>query len=98
MDQRLCLSCRFFLASHNRAQGCCLHPDRRLPGANVLVRAGELGCRGGFEIDNWSPALVQIAAVEEDILISERPVPIPARTVLIHVPDLPASRDQAPLE
>lgn len=101
MDRRTCVTCRFYQRTRSFSLGQCGHPDRMFRGITPLVRAGELGCRRGFDADDWVPALIGGTQRAEDILLSERPAPFRSPLPFPHVPasepeTLSKEPDQAP--
>lgn len=64
----------------------------------MLVRAGELRCRRGFEGDDWAAALVSNGATQADIVLSERPAPYRRQRLPILWPRLPEAEDHTPAD
>lgn len=87
MERRLCLSCRFYLPMNGQALGRCHHPAHQSLGTAPIVRAGELRCRRGFDAgDDWMPASLADSFAGQDIVLSERPAPMPRRPPKLPIP------------
>ena len=80
MQNPACYSCRFFVAGSSNAFGSCQHPNHQHTGVPITIRAQEMNCYRGFGTTDWMPALIGESAAYEDVVLSERPAPIP-RTV-----------------
>jgi hypothetical protein len=64
----------------------------------VLVRAGELRCRTGFEGDDWMAALVSNGTTQTDIVLSERPAPYRRQRLPLLIPRIQDNEDHAPAD
>lgn len=62
VTSRLCGTCRFFETVSSGAQGHCRNPAYPRRDELAMLRASELGCREGWDLDFWAPAGVQTPA------------------------------------
>jgi hypothetical protein len=77
-----------------RALGRCHHPARQSLGTAPIVRAAELRCRRGFDIDDWMPASLAATIEQQDIVLSERPAPLRRRPPKLPIPQIAAAEEQ----